>query len=652
MRRMLVFGVVLAVAGCGDRSGVPAARSLSPENADHRVSGYSPDGSRIYFWQQDGTVWRLYVSPAFMSAPEPLPLESSSPAFADNVGPLFWSPDGSRFVVAVPVNTVYPQIWLVNASGGEPRRLTPEGDFALPRAWHPDGRRLMYATIQEGSVYAMVMNVDSGGSRRLLPGETRPHEAGWSPDGSRVLVAMFAGGQQTLWFADSAGGNLRQATTEGFEAPAGWDTPWSPDGSAVLYTSRRTGTSDVWVLPVDGSAPRQLTSDVRDDDDASWSPDGRWVVFHSNRGLQDDMWVVPAEGGEARRVTDDALRESAPFWRPGTSEIAYRVRRQSRSLWTHDLADGAERQLTHDSLDVSYFNLSSAGKVLAVLNRGGGVSDFAVLPLEGGEQRILLRDARSAFANWSPDGSQLAFASTRAGANANLWVMDSSGSGLRQLTTWPEGVSDFHFTADGSAVYVVSSHEARFGDVWRVPLRGGEPTRVTMTDRVLDICGGTREGVSELVVPTLVDAPVTVALMRVRPNGTLQPIWDRTSVTSCAAPTSDSIAVTVAVAGSGLQSMLLPIRGGSGRRLLQANQRVGDFSPDGRQAVVLYSVQPPFDLGILNLADGSVRRITTTPASEEGTEWTPDGSALVFRRQVPVSRITTTDVTRLLARRE
>lgn len=647
MKRLIVSLLLVTLAACGDRSGLPSARSLSPEDADHRVSGYSPDGSRIYFWQQDGDVWRLYVSPADMSAPEPLPLETSSPGFSNNAGPIFWSPDGSRFAIAVPVNTVFPQVWLVNASGGEPKRLTPEGDFAVPVVWHPDGRRLMYATILEGSVYAMVVDVDAGGPRRLLPEETRAHVAIWSPDGSRVVVEMFAAGQPTIWFADSTGGNLRQATSEGFEDLSGWGTPWSPDGSAVLYTSRRTGTSDIWVLPVDGSAPRQLTNDVRDDDAATWSPDGRWVVFRSNRGLQDDVWAVPAAGGEARRVTDDALREETPFWRPGTSEIAYRVSRQSRSLWAHVIADGAERQLTHDSLDVSWFNVSSAGQALAVFDRGGGVSDFAVLPLQGGEPRIVLRDARGGAAWWSPDGSQLVFTSTRAGANANVWVMDSSGSGLRQLTKWPEGAGNPSFGANGSTVYVTSSHEATWGDLWGVPLSGGEPTRLTTTDRVLDICGR-REGVTELIVATLADAPVTVALMRVRPNGTLQPIWDRTTVTYCAAPTADSVAVMAAVAGGGLQAMMLPIRGGTGRRLLEANQSAGASSPDGRQMLMTYSVQPPFDLGILNLADGSVRRITTTPASEEGTEWSPDGSTLVFRRVTPVSRITTADVGRLM----
>jgi Tol biopolymer transport system component len=59
-------------------------------------------------------------------------------------------------------------------------------------------------------------------------------------------------------------------------------------------------------------------------------------------------------------------------------------------------------------------------------------------------------------------------------------------------------------------------------------------------------------------------------------------------------------------------------------------------------------VVPPFDLGILDLADGTARRVTTTPASEQRPEWSHDGSTLVFRRVTPVSRITTADVRRLV----
>jgi Tol biopolymer transport system component len=647
MKRLFVFGILLVIAACGGDSTRPTARSLSPEKADHRVAGYSPDGSRIYWWQQEGDLWRLYVSPADMSAPKQLPLTSRG---ADN-SPLVWSHDGSRFAIGVAVNTTFPVVWLMDTVGAEPRRLGTDEAFAQPLLWHPDGRRLSYVTLAKGSIVTMVVDVDSGTPRRLMPGESRPHIALWSPDATRLAVVILDQGHSTIWLADSTGGNMRQVTTDGFENLDGPSTPWSPDGSAVLYTSRRTGTSDIWVLPVDGSAPRQLTNDVRDDGSPRWSPDGRWIAFTSNRGLQDDVWIMPAAGGEARRATDDAAREELVGWRPGTAEVLYTVNRQTRSLWTHNLADGAERQLTHDSLDVPSFNVSSAGQVFAAIHRGGGVTDFSVLPLGGGEPRIVLRDARSGWANWSPDGSRLLFLSDRAGSNSHLWVMDSAGGDLRQLTQWPERDQNAVFSADGSAIYFVSQHQATFGDLWRVPVRGGDPARITSTGRVLGTCWQ-RYRPDEMILYTLADAPVTIASMRLRPGGSLQPVWDR-STAGCGAvsPTADSIAISVGAAGGGFQSMLLPLSGGPGRRLLEPNQGVGSFSPDGRQLTFVYSQQAPYDLGLLNLADGSTRRITNTPESEEGTEWSPDGSALVFTRVVPISRITTADVARLMAGR-
>jgi len=100
-------------------------------------------------------------------------------------------------------------------------------------------------------------------------------------------------GLATIALADSAGGNIRQLTTEGFETFRG-SLPWSPDGTALVYTSNRTGTDDIWLLPVNGDPARPLTNDVREDNSPFWSPDGQWIAFFSNRGQQSDLWVFPA----------------------------------------------------------------------------------------------------------------------------------------------------------------------------------------------------------------------------------------------------------------------------------------------------------------------------------------------------------------------
>lgn len=643
MKRVILLGALLALGACGDRSALPRVRALSPEGANHVGAGYSPDGSRIYWWERADERWQLWVSPADMSAPKRVPLLSRS------TGMLLWSPDGSRFAVGAAVATSAPAVLVLDTAGGEPRRVTSGEVLELPLRWHPDGRRLSYVTTSGGAFVTMAVNVDAGTPIRMVPDETRPHSAIWSPDGTRLAINVIDQGRSTIWLADSVGGHRREMTTDGFETLNG-PQPWSPDGTALLYESRRTGTRDIWLLPMDGTAPRQLTNDVRDDYNAQWSPDGKWIAFKSDRGLQSDLWVMPAAGGPAQRVTDDALPEILIGWRPGTRELAYTTGRTSRTLWTRAVADGAERQLTADSIDMSGFNVSSHGQVVATFNRGGGVFDVALLPLGGGEPRILLRDAGGSGATpwWSPDGSKLAFESDR-GGSFDIWVMDAAGGAPRQLTNWPGSERRPHWSTDGSQVYFNSNHEATIGDVWRVSAAGGAPTRVTRSGRVLNLCFQKWRG-SELFAQVLGVGPSSFALARIRTDGSLLTLWDRTTA-SCGAisPTTDSIAVPVGGAGGAQLTMLLPINGGPGRPLLEPGQTGGAWSPDGRQLTYSFRAGSATDLGILTLADGSTRRVTTTPASESGTEWSADGSTLVFQRSVPVNRIVTADLSRLLA---
>ncbi|TFG88090.1 MAG: hypothetical protein E4H17_02910, partial [Gemmatimonadales bacterium] len=269
MKRVLLLGALLALGACGDQSTLPPVTTLSPEKANVVGAGYSPDGSRMYWWQRDGTQWALWVSPADMSTPQRLPITSLG------TGNLLWSPDGSRFAVTAYFSESGFKIRLMDTTAGSaPRQLQTGEGLAQAINWHPDGNRLAYVTIlSNGDVVGMAINVDSGLVYRMVPEEVRPHWAFWSPDGSKLAVQIMEPGLATIALADSAGGNIRQLTTEGFETFRG-SPPWSPDGTALVYTSNRTGTDDIWLLPVNGDSARPLTNDVREDNSPFWSPDG------------------------------------------------------------------------------------------------------------------------------------------------------------------------------------------------------------------------------------------------------------------------------------------------------------------------------------------------------------------------------------------
>lgn len=83
----------------------------------------------------------------------------------------------------------------------------------------------------------------------------------------------------------------------------------------------------------------------------------------------------------------------------------------------------------------------------------------------------------------SPDGSQVVFSvrATDLGANrgvTNLWLVNSGGSGLRQLTN--NQASDFNprWTADGAAVLFLSTRSGS-SQIWKIPVTGGEAVQVT-----------------------------------------------------------------------------------------------------------------------------------------------------------------------------
>jgi Tol biopolymer transport system component len=648
----IAFASCDRVPGSANGSPLPAIMNVSPEGATRYLGfAYSPDGTRIAYWTpaDSSAAAQLWIADADLSSPVKLSVTS---AFGGLLP--IWSPDGSRIAVASSDSGV-ADIVVVTAATGETRRVTRGQGFEGPISWFPDNNRITYyASAAGGTFMGGVVSVESGATTPLAPGEKLPHFGAPSPDGSHVAYFVGDGPRFTIWVADSNGANPRQLTTEGYEVLEQYQE-WSPDGKELLYRSARTGTTDLWIVPIDGGKPRQLTRDVRNDFSASWSPDGKWIAFLSDRGRQTDVWMVPSAGGDEIRVTDNPAIEKSPLqWRRGTSSLSFITGTQQSEVWTLNVADGTETRLTPDSLRADFFNISPDGKLLdVVLNRGPGVHELVVMPIAGGAMRSVVTGTGTIVNPWwSPDGSKIVFESDRGGSQ-DVWVVSAAGGPPRQLVNWPGYEANVVWSGDGSVVYFYSDRDSRLGDIWKVSPNGGEPVRVTNEG---GFGGGisSRRGVSDIFAAMVGKREGQFVLTRVSADGTVHAVMDggRTGLSGPSiSPTGDSLAVLMAQADGKLRSMIIPARGAGGRVILNPGDVYGAWSQDGGSMLYEINSGGSTDIGILNLRDGTTRRLTNTPEREEGAELTPDGRTVVFRRVRTMQRISNVDLSGLLKSR-
>jgi Tol biopolymer transport system component len=640
---------VLGAVACtgGDRAATPAVGSLppvtllSPPSANHVKARFSPDGTRLFWWEPEGQTNQLWTADAKLANPTRVPVTSNSPEV-----PL-WSPDGKTLAVQSSASGL-ANVVLVPLDGGAPRTLVG-GSLSSPVAWNRDGDRFAYlttATTAGDAFQTYVVSVTHGGRSPLVPNEHRPLIGAWSPDGAHIAYMLIDHGRVTLHVADSTGANTRPLTTDGFEQFVRDQPGFSPDGSAIAYESRRTGASDIWVAPLNGGPPRQLTHDVRNDTAPAWSADGKWVAFLSDRGKQTDIWVVPSAGGPEIRVTDDANVEELMQWLPD-SRLAFLTGRGQGTLWSMSLSDSTTTQLTPDSMIVGVPILSPDGaRVAFIVSRPGGERDIAVMPAGGGAIRVVvpggLVDDNVA---WSPDGTRIAFQSDRAGSR-DIWMADVATGALRRLTSWTGEEYGPQWSGDGSAIYFAADSDARLSDVWKVPAGGGPAVRMTRDGTVQGVM--THPGRPEVYAVRL-SAAGDIVPIRLEAGGRFVPVFAHVAGPVDILPAGDSLAIAEPAPGGGYTFRIIAASGrGEGTALLKPGETFTAASRDWRQ--VLYKLRDgaTWDIGLLDRTTGTTRRLTNSPVDEDGAVLTPDGKTVIFQRYRSVRRIAIADLSKAL----
>jgi len=219
----------------------------------------------------------------------------------------------------IPFQTSY-SLWLHDLTTSEDRKVieAQTGEYLDSPELSPDGKQIVYlrsARKDSSFIYELrIAGIDGSGMRVLMTDKQRaPLPKAWSPDGKRILILMQNATEGfSLALVSVADGIVQVLTTRDH-----FSNGFSPNGKYIVtYRGSVKGgqfvraAAGLTLIPVDGSGAVPLFESSAANWAPFWTPDGRKIVFLSDRSGTIDLWSVRVSGGRAETEPELVNREA------------------------------------------------------------------------------------------------------------------------------------------------------------------------------------------------------------------------------------------------------------------------------------------------------------------------------------------------------
>jgi Tol biopolymer transport system component len=211
----------------------------------------------------------------------------------------------------------------------------------------------------------------------------------YSPDGKRIVFVRD--GELVLANANGSRQHRLAAPYDQRSAPS-----FAPSGQRLLFVS--TFSTGIVTSDLSGNHIRVVTP--VSGDHPVWSPGGGRILFDHGSAI----WIVRTDGGNPHRLIPNA---SMPGWSPNGRQLVYVCGRFA-------------------SLCVARTNGTHRRRIYGTYpNSGPPYPPSGVAPLENVDGAV-----------WSPDGTQIGFATTGYDGNGDPYIMRVSAKGGHVYVLW------------------------------------------------------------------------------------------------------------------------------------------------------------------------------------------------------------------------
>lgn len=408
------------------------------------------DGTLAFTYQDD-----IWLANADGSSPRRLTTH-----LARDIAPRF-SPDG-KWVAFTSNRMGNNDVFVVSVAGGEPRQLTYHSGDDQALYWTPDGREIvftsnrgthpfgspLYRVTLDGTV-PMPMGMDFGRAGMIKQDATMVAY-------NRVLPTYWRKGYRgnnsgDIAVQDLKSGEIVEITDTDLKQFRGHVNDvhpmWGADGM-IYFASERDGTYNIWRTSPNGGAPQQVT---RHKDDGvqfpAISPDGRRIVYEN----EFDLWTVDVPGCPQAQASSPPARGCAP-------------QKLSLAMTLDPKENDVDVLIANGRADG--FSVSPTGDYLAVDHHG----EIVIVPTEEGvgeKMQVTSSPWRERAQVYSPDGRKIAYISDESGEE-EIWLHDLAPGTRRKLTK--------HESVKGDLTWAPSSQKLVFtgaNRIFEVDVAGG-----------------------------------------------------------------------------------------------------------------------------------------------------------------------------------
>ncbi|GDX79793.1 hypothetical protein LBMAG42_16040 [Deltaproteobacteria bacterium] len=310
--------------------------------------------------------------------------------------------------------------------------------------WSADGAWLAYEVNNNSDKVDLYVVKVAGGApgaptKLVIPGSSSSFSGGgafaaapvWHPKQSVLIFeGANAGGTMRLYFL-AASNPAPAEYVNGSQAPGALAWPAiSPDGLTVAFTTSASGAGDVMLFSQQTNKVTPAFPSTKEPENApTFGPDSKRVVFSRKNYGTEDVFTVTT--GEAAAVPVKGATGNGDQTRP-------------RMVGTN----------------VVYFT----GE------RGDDHWDIGVVPVAGGDRRILAKEVRLPIRTTpalTPDGTAVVYGSSEPAKDGSVYITKLDGSGTVEIKTGLAAVGEPAVTTANGKTWLAFTALPSSGSDWR-----------------------------------------------------------------------------------------------------------------------------------------------------------------------------------------